>query len=214
MRTYENGDETKAQILAACEKLFLEKGYSATTFLDICKEAHVNQGSIYYHFKEKNELFRQVATRINEGNRAVAQKLLSKDAPIHMQFLLDIYIYWYRFFHDEQFRRFMATPGPSASSELAQYIGYWQQCRAFIPDFDHFFSDHALDFIICTGIDRQLTLYIAGNLEQYSWLEIAEYHVRAIALIFQYTPEHIDNILLQIQGILKEVDLHTLFDQK
>ena len=107
----------------------------------------------------------------------------------------------------------MATPGPSASSELAQYIGYWQQCRAFFPDFDRFFSEHALDFIICTGIDRQLTLYIVGNMEKYSWQELAEYNVRAIALIFQYTPESIDNTLRQIRDILKDKDLPLLLSQ-
>lgn len=213
MGTYENGDETKAHILDACEKLFLEKGYAATTFLDICKEAHVNQGSIYYHFKEKNALFRQVADRINEKNRALALKVLPSGAPAYMQFLLDIYVYWYRFFHDEKFRRLMASPGPTSSSDLDQYEGYWKHCSAFIPDFNRFFSEHALDFIVCTGIDRQLTLYISGNMEKYTWLEMAEYHVRTIALIFQYAPEQIDNILLQIQDILKDVDLHTLFDQ-
>lgn len=211
MGTYENGDETKAHILAACEKLFLEKGYSATTFLDICKEAHVNQGSIYYHFKEKTELFRRVAEKINEDHQALAQKLLPEDAPAYMMFLLDIYVYWHRIYHDENYRRFMATPGPSVSSELEQYIGYWQHCRSFIPEFDSFFSDHALDIIACAGIDRQLTLYVAGNMEKYTWQEVAEYQVCAIARIFQYSPESIARTIHSIRNILNNIDLERLW---
>lgn len=213
MATYENGDGTKAQIIAACEKLFLAKGYSETTFLDICKEAHVNQGSIYYHFREKTELFRQVAWKINEEHRSLAQKVLPPDAPAYMKFLVDIYVYWYRIFHDETYRRFMATPGPSVSSELEQYMGYWQNCRAFIPDFDGFLSENALNIIACAGIDRQLTLYVAGNIQKHSWQEIAEYHVRAIALLFRYSPEAIDRTVEKLRSLVDSMNFSVLFEK-
>jgi len=53
---YDNGLLTKETILNSCRKLFYEKGYTETTFSDICKDANVNHGSIYYHFKKKRNI--------------------------------------------------------------------------------------------------------------------------------------------------------------
>lgn len=57
MGNYENGAFTRRAIVDACKKLFYEKGYHETSYGDICEEAHVNRGTIYYHFPNK-ELMR------------------------------------------------------------------------------------------------------------------------------------------------------------
>ena len=210
MARYENGAETREKIIDACQKLFFEKGFTQTTYLDICKEAHVNQGSIYYHFKEKAELFRVVDQRENQKNRAFARRLLPKDAPAYMEWMIDIYVYWHRFFCDPQYRRFMSTPGSSPFSDLDEYYYYWHHLSAFIPDYDVFFREHVLDFTICTGIDRHLGMYAMENLDAYTPNELTEYELRVFMSIFQIERERIDRILERVRTVIGNVDFSCL----
>lgn len=56
MGHYENGAYTRRAIVDACKKLFYEKGYHETSYADICRETHVNRGTIYYHFPTKEQM--------------------------------------------------------------------------------------------------------------------------------------------------------------
>ena len=49
--------ETRETILDAAETLFLQRGVSHTSLQDIAVEAAVTRGAIYWHFKDKAELF-------------------------------------------------------------------------------------------------------------------------------------------------------------
>lgn len=49
--------ETRETILDAAETLFLQRGVSHTSLQDIAAEAAVTRGAIYWHFKDKAELF-------------------------------------------------------------------------------------------------------------------------------------------------------------
>ena len=42
------------RILKAGGKLFLEKGYLNTTMRDICREAELSTGAVYFYFKGKD----------------------------------------------------------------------------------------------------------------------------------------------------------------
>ena len=54
----------REQILSAAERLLARKGWSKTTFADICKEAGISNGVLTYHFPELFETdARQTATR-------------------------------------------------------------------------------------------------------------------------------------------------------
>lgn len=48
---------SKEIIIDAAEKLFSNKGYYQTSMQDIADEAQVAKGTLYYHFKSKEELF-------------------------------------------------------------------------------------------------------------------------------------------------------------
>lgn len=56
MSNYENGAFTRRAIVDACKVLFYEKGYHETSYADICEMAHVNRGTIYYHFPNKEQI--------------------------------------------------------------------------------------------------------------------------------------------------------------
>ncbi|KEK24357.1 TetR/AcrR family transcriptional regulator [Bacillus gaemokensis] len=52
-----SAEEIKKEIAYQAEDLFSKKGYAATSMEDICEITERSKGSIYYHFKSKEELF-------------------------------------------------------------------------------------------------------------------------------------------------------------
>lgn len=59
-RTPEEAERTKQQIMDSAKELFIRKGYGATSMEDIRKLSGVSKGSIYYHYKSKEQLFVQL----------------------------------------------------------------------------------------------------------------------------------------------------------
>jgi TetR/AcrR family acrAB operon transcriptional repressor len=58
-------EQTRTQIIAAARKVFAERGVSRTTFAQIAAEAGVTRGAIYWHFKNKPELFFAVMEQVS-----------------------------------------------------------------------------------------------------------------------------------------------------
>lgn len=56
-KTKQQAEETRQEILDAAIKTFSERGVSATSLADIAKAAGVTRGAIYWHFKNKVDLF-------------------------------------------------------------------------------------------------------------------------------------------------------------
>lgn len=52
-----NSEDTKQFIVDVATKIFERKGYSATSMAEIKNETNLSKGSIYYHFKNKEELY-------------------------------------------------------------------------------------------------------------------------------------------------------------
>jgi AcrR family transcriptional regulator len=55
--------KTKELILEKAMRLFLEKGYSATSTSQICAAVGINKQTLYYHIKSKSNLFGLLNTR-------------------------------------------------------------------------------------------------------------------------------------------------------
>lgn len=56
-KTKQEAQETRHSILDAAERLFQRQGVSNTSLQQIAHEAEVTRGAIYWHFKDKAELF-------------------------------------------------------------------------------------------------------------------------------------------------------------
>ncbi|HEX4842363.1 MAG TPA: TetR family transcriptional regulator [Limnobacter sp.] len=56
--------ETRNLILDTAEAVFSEKGVSRTTLNDIAKAANLTRGAIYWHFKNKADLFDAMLQRV------------------------------------------------------------------------------------------------------------------------------------------------------
>ena len=58
------GDRTRQRILEAAEELFSKNGFHATSVSQITRRAMVNKASLYYHFKDKNDLIASLFQKI------------------------------------------------------------------------------------------------------------------------------------------------------
>ena len=68
--------DTKTKLLDVAEKLFAEKGITATSLRTIIAKAEVNLAAIHYHFGSKEGLVREVfARRIKPVNNERLQRL-------------------------------------------------------------------------------------------------------------------------------------------
>ena len=63
-RTKEEAQETRSRILDTAERVFFEKGVSRTSLTDIAEAAGVTRGAIYWHFRNKSDLFEGMFARI------------------------------------------------------------------------------------------------------------------------------------------------------
>lgn len=63
-RTKDEAVETRNQILDAAERVFSARGVSRTSLADIAKAASVTRGAIYWHFKDKADLFCEMVARV------------------------------------------------------------------------------------------------------------------------------------------------------
>ncbi|MEA4827923.1 MAG: TetR/AcrR family transcriptional regulator [Clostridium sp.] len=61
-------NKTKGTIFNAAIKIFSEKGYNGATMDDIAINAGVAKGTLYYHFKSKEEIFKYI---VKEGMKKI-----------------------------------------------------------------------------------------------------------------------------------------------
>lgn len=63
-RTKDEALETRNRILDAAERVFSERGVSRTSLEDVATAAGVTRGAIYWHFKDKSDLFTAMVNRV------------------------------------------------------------------------------------------------------------------------------------------------------
>jgi len=64
-RTKEEALETRDRILDTAERVFLKKGVARTSLADVAEAAGVTRGAIYWHFKNKADLFDAMMQRVS-----------------------------------------------------------------------------------------------------------------------------------------------------
>ena len=63
----ERGLQTRAEIVAAAERHFAERGFEATRLDDIAADVGIRRAAIFYHFGDKQELYAEVLDEVFRG---------------------------------------------------------------------------------------------------------------------------------------------------
>lgn len=82
MRIVKDAEERKEEILDAAERLFGTKGFDNTSTGDILQEVGIARGTLYYHFKSKEDILDGVIERITHRLMLEAKKVAgNRDLP-------------------------------------------------------------------------------------------------------------------------------------
>ena len=81
-RTKEDALATRASLLDAAERLFQAKGVSRTSLNDIALEAGTTRGAIYWHFKDKADLFNAMMARVTLPLESAFQQASAGEDPL------------------------------------------------------------------------------------------------------------------------------------
>jgi TetR/AcrR family transcriptional regulator, repressor of the mexAB-oprM multidrug resistance operon len=77
-RTKEDAEKTRSAIIDAAEKVFYAHGVTRSSLEDVAMEAGVTRGAVYWHFKNKVELFHAMAERVFLPHEDMLQKLVAQ----------------------------------------------------------------------------------------------------------------------------------------
>ena len=81
MRVVKEAAERRNEILDAAEVLFVTKGYDKTSTNDILDKVQIARGTLYYHFKSKEDILNAMIDRINSSLFAKAEAI-AKDSSV------------------------------------------------------------------------------------------------------------------------------------
>ena len=74
-------DDSRADILRAAARCFMERGYSSTSIDDVARSLGATKGRIYHHFPSKADLFAEVFRAGMEMNYAAVRPLVDSPGP-------------------------------------------------------------------------------------------------------------------------------------
>lgn len=86
-KTKEEAQETRYAILDAAEQVFQEKGVSRTSLSDVASAAGVTRGAIYWHFKNKADLFDAMIQRLIEPLEVELEEMQRREWANPLDFL-------------------------------------------------------------------------------------------------------------------------------
>ncbi|HEX7852530.1 MAG TPA: TetR/AcrR family transcriptional regulator [Sphingobium sp.] len=72
-------ERRKARVMDVATQLFVEQGYAATSLVDIAREAGVATRTLYQHFGDKEEIFREVIFARDAGQAVERPKVQEGD---------------------------------------------------------------------------------------------------------------------------------------
>lgn len=78
MRVVKDAEERRNEILDVAEELFGSKGFDQTSTNDILEKVGIARGTLYYHFKSKEDILDAMIERMNNQLLAVAAKIASQ----------------------------------------------------------------------------------------------------------------------------------------
>lgn len=75
MRVVKEAEERRNEILDAADELFAQKGFDGTSTNDILEKVGIARGTLYYHFKSKEDIMNALIDRYNSLLLGAAQQI-------------------------------------------------------------------------------------------------------------------------------------------
>ncbi|MEH6943644.1 TetR/AcrR family transcriptional regulator [Bacillus sp. JJ722] len=83
MRVIKKAEERRTEILDAADELFGQKGFDGTSTNDILEKVGIARGTLYYHFKSKEDIMDALIDRYNVYLLGAAQEIATdKSIPV------------------------------------------------------------------------------------------------------------------------------------
>ena len=84
MRVVKKAEERRNEILDAADELFGQKGFDGTSTNDILEKVGIARGTLYYHFKSKEDIMDALIERYNDHLLGSAQEIAAdKSIPVN-----------------------------------------------------------------------------------------------------------------------------------
>lgn len=80
-RTKAEAEATREALLDAAEVIFLERGVSRTSLEQIARQAGMTRGAVYWHFKNKSDLFHAMLERVKMPLRQLLDDVEDPERP-------------------------------------------------------------------------------------------------------------------------------------
>ena len=137
-KTKEEANQTRCNLLDSALNVFYEKGVSQASLDEVAKTAGVTRGALYWHFKNKEELF-DALFQIHSLNIERQMKLVLQPNPDHDPLTLlfkGILEYFNDLTKDPYLQKFCALMHPSLGSSkdndttiqlIHQYHAHWDE---------------------------------------------------------------------------------------
>lgn len=81
-RTKEDAAQTRERLLDAAEELFLAKGVSRTSLEEIARHAGLTRGALYWHFRNKVDLFQAMHERVALPFDEMLDRVVCEEQPL------------------------------------------------------------------------------------------------------------------------------------
>lgn len=81
-RKKEDAIKTRELLIDAAERVFFDKGVAATTLEQIAQEAGMTRGAVYWHFKNKMEIFDAMHDRVKLPMDLMFEQVSKDECPI------------------------------------------------------------------------------------------------------------------------------------
>jgi TetR/AcrR family transcriptional repressor of nem operon len=129
----DKGDNTRARVIEAAERLILERGFAGTSLDDLLRETKLTKGGFFHHFKSKGDLARAVVEGYAENDYALFKRW-SEEADAASTDPLERVMYFLTAF--ERFLDDLGKPFPGCV-----FASYTYESRQFSPEIHAYIRD-------------------------------------------------------------------------
>jgi AcrR family transcriptional regulator len=124
-----HGPETRRLILRAALKRFANGGYAATSVQQIVGDAKVSKPALYYHFRDKADLFQALVSEAHDERLQVVQQAATRGRNFRGQ-LVEILAALFDYFHkNRDLTRIAFATAFAAPGEVPPGLHYLDRCQ-------------------------------------------------------------------------------------